>query len=169
MCIHIYVFFTHMGKPIGISIHRAFYLTSLAKSGSQTVNNDWQPDQAESTSLNELSVSIRKKKWKTEMTAYVQENKSKHTRGFKWTLFNVYKTKQCTIFGHTLPLSLTQQQTDGQIWSMKNDEGMVHGRFFQTPSLRGRKHFNSYLQQWHSAKCLIFSGLIYFCRGNVCR
>ena len=165
MWIHIYVFFTHMGKPIGISIHRAFYLTSLAKSGSQTVNNDWQPDQAESTSLNELSV--RKKKLKTEMTAYVQENKSKHTRGFKWTLFNVYKTKQCTILGHNVAFKFntaTDRRTD-----MKNDDGMVHGRFFQTPSLRGRKHFNSYLQQWHSAKCLIFSGLIYLCRGNICR
>ena len=54
-----------------------------------------------------------------------------------------------------------------------------HFTFCQTRSLRGRKHFNCDLQQWHSAKCLLlffFSFFLSFClsvcsfvKGNVCR
>ena len=47
---------------------------------------------------------------KTEMTASVEENKLKHTRGWKWTILMLNKTKQCAIFWHTLPL--TKRQTD---------------------------------------------------------
>ena len=59
----------------------------------------------------------------------------------------------CTFLTY-VAFKFKYKATDGKTDNMKH---------FQTRSLRGWKHFNCDLQQWHWDKCLIFSCFISVC------
>ena len=75
---------------------------------SHSTTAGWWGEKRKGTKLEK-----KKKKLKTEMTADVQESKSKHTRDQKWTLFNIDKTKtMCKFSAYVAFNKATNGQTD---------------------------------------------------------
>ena len=120
---------------------------------------------------------LLKEKSKTEMTASVRENKSKHTRGSKWMPFNVEKTKQCPNFRHTLPLTKQQPDIKHEKESTLSQTSLLNIAVEKLPPSQRSSLEKSnwsfpnsiFAREGSSFSCFICLSVCRFVKGNVCR